>query len=77
MSSMKNQISEVIKEELNESQRSNTGRDSPKEINESMIQQDNNFDEEVVGEIEKIKDASSNAMVEQGEKRRKSLNTQA
>jgi hypothetical protein len=31
----------------------------------------------VVGEIEKIKDASSNAMVEQGEKRRKSLNTQA
>lgn len=37
MSSMKNQISEVIKEELNESQRSNTGRDSPKEINESMI----------------------------------------
>jgi len=32
MSSMKNQISEVIKEDLNESVRSNTGRNS---LNES------------------------------------------
>lgn len=53
MSSMKGiQISEVIPEDHNESQRSRTSRESPKEpIDESMIQQDNNFDEEVVGEI--------------------------
>jgi len=31
MSSMKNQISEVINEDLNESIRSNTGRNTPKE----------------------------------------------
>lgn len=34
---MKTKISEVIMEELNESQRTNTGRDSLKEGNESMI----------------------------------------
>lgn len=53
MSSMKNQISEVIKEDLNESQRSNTGREnSVKDINESMQGQDQQFEEDVVGVIE-------------------------
>ena len=56
---MKNQISEVIKEEHNESQISYTGKDSPREGNESMIKQDNNFDEDVVGEIEKNKDETT------------------
>lgn len=57
MSSMKGQITEVIQEVNDDSQRSKTSRESPRgsprgPIDDSMIQQDNKFDVEVVGEIE-------------------------
>lgn len=61
MSSMKNQINEVIQEVDHESQRSYTGRESAKEIHESMIQQDIHFNDEQegVGENEKYKEDSN------------------
>ena len=43
MSSMKNQISEVIKEDLNESIRSNTGRNTP--LEDSFRKKDRSHEE--------------------------------